>query len=85
MSIHHMASQWFAGLDRPTRAAVLAHGGGPLPRWMTDSLRGALIPTVCIEDANGPADHMTPMLYDFLTVDAPGLDLWLNAPALPAA
>ncbi len=82
MSIHHMAGQWFAGLDGPTRAAVLAHRGGPLPRWMTDSLGGALIPTVSAEDLNGPADFMTPMFSDFLTLDAPGFDLWLNTPAL---
>jgi hypothetical protein len=85
MSDHHMASNWFTGLDGPTRAAVLAHGGGPMPRWMTDSLRGARLPTLSAKDRNGPGDYMTPMLKDFLTIDAPGLDLWLNAPAAPAA
>jgi hypothetical protein len=85
MSIYDKGSQWFTGLDAPTRAAVLAHVAGPLPRWLTDSLRGAQIPTVSSQAPYGHADLMTTLLRDFLTHEAPGVDLRLREPVLPAA
>jgi hypothetical protein len=81
VSIYESASQWFAGLDGFDRAAVSALTGGPLPGWVVDSLRSAQIPTVSAQVPIGAgyrsAEFMMTILSDFLTHEAPALDLSL--------
>ncbi|MCU1399074.1 MAG: hypothetical protein JWN62_2183 [Acidimicrobiales bacterium] len=79
MSIYDKASRWFVGLDNSDRASVLGAGGGPLPVWITNSLMAAGIPTVAAELRIGAgyrtAEFMTTILCDFLTHEAPAMDI----------
>ena len=89
MGFDMMAIEWFVGLDDLERAAVLALHAGPLPTWVANSLRHANIPTVSAEVNIGTgyrsAEFMMTMLSDFLTREAPALDVMLRALALPEA